>query len=210
MSAPDIAIIPTTPPGRRADFDRWKRRSRLVRRLRILLPALIALIFVAMLATVAWRSLTSGPAAAKETNQPIRLTNPRFVGRDEKGRAFVLTAVSATRDAQEYQRVHLDRPNLVLDEQGPDPMRITAHAGTYNEGDRKLEVHGGVRLSSSKGAFDTAHSLFDTRTGELVGSGPIQGSGAIGEITAQSYGVYGKGERMVFDGGVHTRFDQKK
>lgn len=199
--------MPTT--DRRIDFDRWRRRSRLVRRLRIALPALIALIFVAMTATVAWNSFNTGPVPTKDTNQPIRLTNPRFVGRDDKGRAFVLTAISATRDPQEYQRVHLDHPNLVLDEQGPDPLRVTAHAGIYNENDRLLNVSGGVRLSSSKGAFDTASSLFDTRTGELVGSGPIQGSGAIGEITAQSYGVYGKGERMVFKGGVHTRFDQK-
>jgi lipopolysaccharide export system protein LptC len=208
VTVSDISLSPTT--DRRADFDRWRRRSRLIRRLRVALPVVIGLIFLAMTANVAWRSLVSGPAPTKDTNQPIRLTNPRFVGRDDKGRAFVLTALSATRDPQEYQRVHLDHPNLVLDEQGPDPVRITAHAGIYNENDRLLNVSGGVRLSSSRGAFDTLQSQFDTRTGELVGSGPIQGSGQLGEINAQSYGVYGKGDRMIFKGGVHTRFDQKK
>jgi lipopolysaccharide export system protein LptC len=208
VTAPDITI--STSDGRQADFDRWRRRSRLIRRLRVILPSLIGLIFAGMAGAVAYNTFNAEPVQAKDSNQPIRLTNPRFVGRDDKGRAFVLTAVSATRDPQEYQRVHLDHPTLVLDEQGPDPLRITAHAGIYNENDRKLDVHGGVRLSGAKGAFETAASLFDTRTGELVGSGPVQGSGSLGEITAQSYGVYGKGERMVFKGGVHTRFDQKQ
>ena len=62
-----------------------------------------------------------------------------------------------------------------------------------------------MQLADAQGAFETAASLFDTKTGELVGSGPIQGSGSLGEITAKSYGVYDKGDRMVFKGGVHTR-----
>ena len=63
--------------------------------------------------------------------------------------------------------------------------------------------------AGAKVAFETAASLFYTRTGELVGSGPIQGSGSLGEITAKSYGVYDKGDRMVFKGGVHTRLDSQ-
>ena len=64
--------------------------------------------------------------------------------------------------------------------------------------------------SALRAAFETAGSLFDTKTGELVGSGPIQGSGSLGEIDAKSYGVYDKGDRMVFKGGVRTRLETKK
>ena len=66
-----------------------------------------------------------------------------------------------------------------------------------------------MHLAGPKGAFETVESLFDTRSGELIGSGPVQGSGDLGEITAKSYGVYDKGDRMVFKGGVHTRMDKK-
>ena len=121
----------------------------------------------------------------------------------------MLTALTATRDAKDYQKVYLDRPDLVLDDEGPDPVRVTAAHGVYHEDDRKLEVSGGVRLAGAQAAFDTAESLFDTRTGELVGSGPIHGAGPLGEIDAKSYGVYDKGERMVFKGGVHTRMNSK-
>jgi lipopolysaccharide export system protein LptC len=146
---------------------------------------------------------------AQDSDAPIRLVNPRFVGRDDKGRSFVLTALTATRDKTDYQRVMLDKPALVLDENGPDQLRIWSKAGVYHEGDRKLKLEGGVHLSGAQAAFETAASLFDTKTGELMGSGPIQGAGQLGEITAKSYGVYGKGDRMVFKGGVHARIENK-
>lgn len=206
MSAPDLTLAAPRPIAGRS---RWRRRSRLIRRLRVVLPALIVLILAGLAASVVYSSLRATPVQDGDSDEPIRLVNPRFVGRDDKGRAFVLTAVSAMRDPKDYQRVILDRPTLVLDEEGPDPLRVTAASGVYHEGDRKLAVSGGVRMSGPRGAFETAESLFDTKTGELVGSGPIQGSGSLGEITAKSYGVYGKGERMVFKGGVHTRLESK-
>ncbi len=206
MSAQDIAFVSAA--DRRAQVLRWRRRSHLIRLLRILLPAAIGLILGGLAAAMLYNAVTSQPVQPKETQAPIRLVHPRLVGRDDRGRAFVLTADSATRDPNEYQRVLLDRPALVMDEQGPDPIRLTAAAGVYNEGSYKLALHGGVRLVDSKGAFDTATSLFDTKTGEIVGSGPIQGSGSLGEIQAKSYSVRDKGDRMYFKGGVHTRLDR--
>lgn len=189
--------------------DRWRRRSRTLRWLRIGVPALIVVILAAMAGSVAWNALRTKPQVSGDPDAPIRLVNPRFVGRDDRGRAFVITAVSATRSQSDYQRVLLERPSLVLDEEGPDPMRISSASGVYHEGDRKLELKGGVRISNAQQSFETAESLFDTKTGELVGSGPIQGSGTLGDITAQSYAVYGKGERMVFKGGVRARLNTK-
>jgi lipopolysaccharide export system protein LptC len=208
MAATDISVMAA--PDRRADIQRWRRRSRLVRALRIALPASIFLILAGMAGAVAWNTFTTRPGEVADKDEAIRLVNPRFVGRDDKGRAFVLTAVSATRDPKEYTRVMLDKPALVLDEEGPDPLRITANAGVYHEDDRKLDLQGGVKLSGAQNMFETAASLFDTKTGELVGSGPIHGAGALGEITAKSYGVYGRGERLVFGGGVQGRFYTKK
>jgi lipopolysaccharide export system protein LptC len=196
------------PPARGASVRRWRRRSRVIRVLRIVLPGLIGLILAGLAATVVYNSFTA-QAPTASSNDPIQLMNPRFVGRDDRGRPFVLIAASATRDAQDYQKVYLDKPALVLDDEGPDPLRVTAAKGVYHEATRKLVVSGGVRLAGARGAFDTAQSLFDTRTGELVGSGPIQGAGSLGEIQAKSYGVYDKGARMVFSGGVHTRLQPK-
>src|SRR5262252_6045615 len=88
-------------PVRRTTIQAWRRRSRVVRALRILFPALIA--------------LNGQPLQAGSPNDPIRLVNPRFVGRDTRSRAFVLTAATATRDPNDFQKVYLDRPALILD-----------------------------------------------------------------------------------------------
>lgn len=206
---PAIAEI-QLPPHRRADFERWRRRSRLIRTLRVVLPALIALIFAGLVGSVAWSTFNAAPKSARGGDEPIRLVTPRFVGRDDKGRAFVLTAESATRDRLDYQRVVLKKPALVLDENGPEMLRINGADGVFHEQDGKLELTNGVRLADTKNTFETASSLFDTKTGEVIGSGPIQGAGGLGEIRAESYGVYGKGDRMVFKGGVRTRLETKK
>jgi lipopolysaccharide export system protein LptC len=200
----------TLPEPRRVDFERWRKRSRLIRTLRIVLPASIAVIFLGLVGSVAWSTFSAQPKAAAGGDEPIRLVKPRFVGRDDKGRAFVLTAESAVRDRLDYQRVMLKKPALVLDEGGPDEMRINGADGIFHEQNQKLELMGGVRLADTKNAFATAASLFDAKTGEVIGSGPIQGAGGLGEITAKSYGVYDKGSRMVFKGGVRTRLETNK
>lgn len=211
MTTSDPALAqPSIPELRRADFERWRRRSRLIRTLRVALPALIAVIFVALAGSVVVSTINSVPKTARGGDEPIRLLTPRFVGRDNKGRAFVLTAESATRDRLDYQRVILKSPTLVLDENGPDMLRMKGADGIFHEQDGKLELTGGVNMTDAKNTFATAASLFDTKTGEVIGSGPIQGAGGLGEIRAESYGVYSKGERMVFKGGVHTRLETKK
>ena len=206
MSAAETSL----PEPRRVDFERWRRRSRLIRRLRVILPVLIGLIFASLVGMVAYHTLNGARAQTDAAEGPIRLANPRFVGRDSKGRAFVLTAESAVRDRLDYQRVMLKKPALVLDEAGPDEMRINGADGVFHEQNGKLELSGGVRLADTKNAFATAASLFDTKTGEVIGSGPVQGAGGLGEINAKSYGVYDKGDRMVFKGGVRTRLETKK
>lgn len=210
MTATGAPLSEPVAEPRRADFERWRRRSRLVRALRVVLPVIIALIFAGLVGSVAWSTFNAQPRSTRVGDEPIRLMSPRFIGRDDKGRSFVLTADSAVRDRLDYQRVILKKPALVLDENGPDEMRINGTDGIFHEQNGKLELSNGVRMADTKNTFDTAASLFDTKTGEVIGSGPIQGAGGLGEIRAESYGVYGKGERMVFKGGVRTRLETKK
>lgn len=208
MTAVSDMSAPAAPP-RRTSIQRWRRRSRVILALRIVLPGLIAAILVGLGASVAYNTLAGQKVSQDKSSDPIRLVNPHFIGRDTRGRPFVLSSVTATRDPQDYNRVYLDKPNLVLDEGGADPLHIIAGSGIFHEDTGKLEVSHGVRLSGARGAFDTAQSVYDIKSGELEGAGPVQGRGSLGEIQAKSYGVYDKGARMVFSGGVHTRLQPK-
>ena len=193
----------------RGDFERWRRRSKLIRRLRIILPATIGVIMLSLLGFIVQTTVLGRDAAPAEADAPIQLVNPRFVGKDEKGRAFVITATSAERDENDYQRVLLREPSLVLDAEGEAPSKVTAKTGVYSEDRRVLNLDGGVKMSGSNTDFNTQSSIFNTATGELEGQGQISGVGSLGEITAKSYGVYDKGERLVFKGGVRGRLDSK-
>ena len=193
----------------RGYFERWRRRSKLIRRLRVVLPATIGVILLSLLGFVVQTTVLGRDAAPAKADAPIELVNPRFVGKDEKGRAFVITASSAERDENDYQRVLLREPALVLDAEGESPSRVTAKTGVYSEDKRVLNLDGGVKMSGSNTEFNTQSSIFNTATGELEGQGQISGVGSLGEITAKSYGVYDKGERLVFKGGVRGRLDSK-
>lgn len=203
------AALPVEPQAVRDESRRWRRRSRLIRRLRILLPAAIFAIVATLAGFVIHTTIVGVRSAPADGDTPIRMINPRFVGRDDKGRAYVLTAASAIRDVNDYQRVLLDEPALILDAEGENPTRVTAKAGVYREDRRVLNLDGGVKMTGGDLNFDTASSIFNTATGELEGQGQISGTGSLGEITAKSYGVYDKGDRLVFKGGVRGRLDSK-
>lgn len=185
----------------------WRRRSQRVRLLRRLLPALIGVILLGLAGYVAVAALSGPGTRPVEAQTPIQLVKPKFVGQDRRGRAFTLTAQTATRDPDDYDRVLLDRPVLVLSRDPQEPIRVSALKGDFDESGHLLKLSGDVRLSSGDISFATGASRFDTLLGELVGDGAIQGVGSLGEIIARSYGVYDRGDRLVFGGGVRTRLE---
>ena len=187
----------------------WRRRSQRVRLLRRLLPALIGVILLGLAGYVAVAALSGPGTRPVEAQTPIQLVKPKFVGQDRRGRAFTLTAQTATRDPADYDRVLLDKPVLVLRRDPEEPIRVSALKGDYNESDHLLKLNGDVRLNGGDISFLTGASTFDTALGELVGDGAIQGVGSLGEINAKSYGVYDKGDRLVFGGGVSTRLEPR-
>jgi lipopolysaccharide export system protein LptC len=158
----------------RPTIQHWRRRSRLIRTLRVAFPAFISVILLAMVG-LSLQSALRRPARPGPSDAPIRATHPHFLGRNGRGQPFVLTADTATRDPQSYQRVMLQNPALVVDPEGVAPTRIRAGAGVYHEDTGKLELSQGVRMSKPDGVVDTDASLFDTKTNELVGSRPVQG-----------------------------------
>src|SRR5262245_38282552 len=113
MAASDAGLAHPQPPTE--GIERWRRRSRRIRLLRVALPTLIGLMLLGLAGSVAYNTFTAATAPPKDSDEPIRLLQFRLVGRDTHGRAFVITANSATRDPRDYQRVVLDHPTLVAD-----------------------------------------------------------------------------------------------
>jgi lipopolysaccharide export system protein LptC len=185
---------------------RWRARSRLVRRMRIVLPGAMAAILTLLTAWVAVGALLSRIGEAHGAAL-IHMTNARFYGRDNAGRAYVLAAAEASRDDRDVRRIELDRPSLTLDTGAQGPSRVSADRGVFREDDRRLALEGDVTLQlASGGVFRTDRAIADTLKGTVAGPSPVSGSGPQGAISADAFDVYDRGARVVFRGDVHSRF----
>jgi len=145
-------------------------------------------------------------AAHQDSATPIRMTNPHFFGRDNKGRAFTLGAQQAARDERSLQVVLLQQPSLTLDQGGVHPSTLTADTGVYHEDTRILLLRGHVHgVNAADQRFVTDRAVVDTKTGTVEGSQPLAAQSSQGAIQSRSYSVDNKSKTVVFKGGVHAQ-----
>jgi lipopolysaccharide export system protein LptC len=185
---------------------RWRARSRLIHRLRVILPAAMAAILALLTGWVAIGGLIARLGDVRPKGQAlIHMTNARFFGRDSGGRPYVLAAGEASRDDRDLKLVALKLPALTLDAGSDQAARVSADAGAYREDDRKVRLNGHVTLQTASGAvFHTDRAVADTVKGQVDGPSLVFGAGPTGEISAQSFTIYDRGARVVFRGEVHS------
>ena len=199
----------TVPPERAAALAAARqdmvKRTRIIKGLRIAVPAFGAVVLAAFAGTLVYHNVISMIGGEGDAPGTEVLVQPRMLGQDDKGRPFIITAATATRDDTAGDRILLEKPILVTEQGKPEQTRMTAGRGVYNETDGRLNVDGGVNIAGPRGAFDTASSIFDSRTGEITGQGAVRGEGSFGTITAGSYVGENNGKRIIYKGGVRAR-----
>ena len=204
----DIAL-PRNDPGAaterlHAAMAKWRKRSHMIRFFRLALPAAMALI---VLATAGWVGVQAvlSPGPERTESVSIRMLNPRFRGRDEEGRAFVMAARTAARDSRDFQRVLLTDPFLSLESGGPRPLTVRAKRGVYHERTLVMVLEGAVHVEDPSGwVFDTERAVVETSRNIIHGDTAVRGAGPMGRIAGSSYVIYNQGERVVVRGNVRT------
>jgi lipopolysaccharide export system protein LptC len=187
---------------------RWRRRSRMIAGLRLALPAATAAIAAAFAAWAFFGDLAThfGDRGGAGSGA-IHMTNARFLGRDEQGRAYVLTAAGAVRDNANPMRIALVGPAMTFDADGANPTHLSAESGVYHEDTRILMLDGHVTLNDAIGdRIATNQAVVDTVKGTVAGQA-VSGQGPTGGIQANSYAVYDRGQTLVFKGRVHSRLN---
>jgi len=183
-------------------------RPSLIATLRIALPVIAGLILLAVIASALTGMFNNARVRAAAT-KPIEMIAPRLIGEDSKQRPFVITAATAQRE-DETNRIRLNNPVLIRDQDGPDQMRVNAKQGLYDESAGKLELTGDVHMTTRQGEFTSPTAIYDSKTGEIVGRGEIQAAGSGGEqLKAGSVELKNKGDTVTYKGGVHTRLNVK-
>lgn len=202
---PGTTPFVTPPVDRDAAFTRWERRLSLITVLRRALPALMAAITLGLAAMVTI-SAVKAPHPVKSDDPIIRMVGARFQGRVEDGRSFLIGAQQAARDERQPNRVSLIEPIMVVGAETATPRRLMARMGVYDEQTRLLRLTGDVRIDDGLGNKVASNDItIDTRTGTAVGQQGIEGDGPVGQVSADSYSVKDKGDRIEFRGRVRTR-----
>jgi lipopolysaccharide export system protein LptC len=195
---------PTGPPPRGAA----RRYGFVVRTLRWLLPLIMVGITALLVGLVIQHSVRRHAASHREGQAPIRMLNPKFFGRDNQGRPYVLGASQAARDETSLEVVRLRNPTITLDMDGPHPSTLTADTGVYREDTRILDLKGHVKADNAHvSKFATDEAVVDTRTGVVTGPEALSSQTPVGDLQSRSFDVFDKGNRVVFKGGVHARLN---
>jgi lipopolysaccharide export system protein LptC len=200
-------VVVTNAARRERGMARWRARSRLIHRLRRILPAIMGVILLLLAGWVLVGAILARLGDARPGGQAlIHMTNARFYGRDTASKPYVLSAAEAWRDDKDLQLVSLQLPALTLDVGTPQSSRISADAGIYREDTRVVHLWGHVALQTASGdLFRSDQAIADTVRGAVHGPAPVSGVGPSGDITAQAFDIYDRGARVVFRGEVHSR-----
>jgi lipopolysaccharide export system protein LptC len=196
---------------RTEEMARWRRRSQRILFFRRALPWVMLAIVVAVAGWVALRAyLSARQTDVAAATSAIHMTNPKFYGRDAKGRSFQLSARDAVRDADDNNLITLSAPGMRLDTGGKAPIQVEGGAGVYREDTKELVLTGGVLLRDGRGSeFRSAEARIDTRAGVVTGEKNVRGQGPLGQIAASSYAVYDGGDRVTFSGGVRAHIEDR-
>jgi lipopolysaccharide export system protein LptC len=209
MTALADASLENWVPSRRLTLEGARAHSRRVRTLRTVLLTLSVACVGSLVGSLMASALDGAGGGRRQLSgqEIVTMLNPRFTGRDTFGRAFVLTADTAQRQRGNADLVELVNPRLV-----DEASRIvTAPRGLFDQSTQTLELFEDVRAEEADGhVFRSAQAKFYVTDGRVEGSSPLEGTGPLGTIRADSYEIMEDGASIRLKGRVRSVFQGSK
>jgi len=194
-------------PKRALTLKRARRRSRLIAALRRIFVAGAGASFAAVFVFMALYAIEGGWNAERySAAEPLRMINPRFIGRSEKGGPYQLSAEMAERPRGENAPIELIAP-VYRTEAG---TIMLAPRGIYDEQAETVVFDGEVLFSDRGGnRFTTPNMIVDLAQGTLTGRGGVTGAGPLGVLQAESYELRDSDRALVLRGGVRGQIPDR-
>ena len=183
--------------------------DRAVRVLAVALPALVGAVFATMLiAPLSPRGEVSFILDRNKVDvseDRLRVDNAMYRGRDDKGRAFSLTAGEAVQRSAAVPVVQL--ADLTARIQLTDgPAVLLAPTGSYNIDDQLVAVDGVVRFATSDGyRMNVRNVSIDLQRRIVVGAGGVEGAIPAGSFSADSIRADLDGRVLTLSGNARLR-----
>ncbi|PYF02390.1 lipopolysaccharide export system protein LptC [Rhodopseudomonas faecalis] len=197
-----------------ARFAAAARHSRLVRTLRVAVPAAVA---VAMAAIIAVSVLNPFRLLAKLPIDPGRLVvsgtkvtmeSPHLSGFTPDGRPYELWAKAATQDLTRPDQVDLSTLRAKLLTEDQSTVMIDARNGVFDTKSQLLQLRKDVYLLATSGyeAWLT-QALVDLGKGTISSDEPVDVKWQGGTLRGQKLRITERGDLVRFDGGVVMHLD---
>ncbi len=183
-----------------------KSYSRFVQMMKLLLPAVAALLIALILVWPHLRTedlrfrLSFAAVTADESENPS-MVNPRFFGFDKENQSYSITADLARKMDDGSTVVELEMPKADITLNDGTWLVLTAKSGIFKQLKKTLDLEGAVNLFHDSGyEFQTTKASIDLEKGLAKGEKAIRGQGPFGEMRGEGFRLIDKGKTIVFTG----------
>ncbi|MBL8643389.1 MAG: LPS export ABC transporter periplasmic protein LptC [Rhodospirillaceae bacterium] len=187
------------------------RYSKFVHYMRIGLPAAAGVLVLLVLVLPQFMGdderfrVSAVSEAAKEAAvEALSMVNARYFGTDKKGQPFSVTAQGVKERPGNEKQVDLTGPQADITLNSGDWLSLEAASGVYDRDTETLDLAGNVSMFQDKGyEIHTDAVTIKLKDGTATSRAAVQSQGPFGELSAQGFDLYDKGERVVFLGPAH-------
>ncbi len=188
------------------------RHDQLIRFIKIALPAsvgvLIAILALTPLDKEGDVSFILDKNKVENAPERMRVEAARYVGEDNRGQPFEITARSALQQRSDQPVVDIkDMMARLRIAQGP--VHIVASRARYNLDEQTVAIAGPVRVAGADGyRLETRDVTVDLKQRRLASAGPVRGAMRLGQFEARQLRA-DLGQRTVtLDGGARLKIVQ--
>lgn len=190
-------------------FRAARRHSRVVRVLRIAIPAVVVIGFVGI-SLVTWfnplRMLTALPVDINDmvvSGTKITMEQPRLSGYTKDQRAYEFTAKAAAQDMTKPNIVELHDIRAKIEMQDKSTLSMTAKDGVYDTKSEMLKLEHEILLTSTNGNKGRlSEATIDVRKGNIVSDKPVELEMLQGVLNANRLEIVDSGDLVRFVSGV--------
>lgn len=189
-------------------FQAARRHSKLVRVLRIAVPALVvAIALVTFLMTyfnplrvLATLPINVGDLVVSGTK--VTMQQPHVSGFTRDSRAYELSADAAAQDVTKPDLIELHNIRAKLQMQDKSTVEMTALGGQYNSKGQTLKLERDINFKSPTYSGHLNDALIDVQKGDVVSNKPVHVTFERGTLDSNGLQVTNSGDVVIFNGGV--------
>jgi lipopolysaccharide export system protein LptC len=190
-------------------FRRARRHSRRVRLLRVAIPLVLIIGFVATTLAVYFnplRVLAKLPASISGlsvSGTKVTMIEPKLGGVTRDDRRYELSASAAAQDVLRRDVVNFEQPRASLEMADGSTINMRAAIGTFDRKANMLTLRRDIVLTSTSGyEAHLSQAVVDIKNGNIISDEPVEVTSQQGTLRGNRLEVLKSGEVVRFDNGV--------